>query len=270
MSQFAETRAVLLRWAIGRSGFVGAQEMDEITEWFGDFLTCLTSPLVATGAYDRRPDGGARLTLPTRITDTQRVQLSAHELGHALLDLPPAERSRDKTSRRRLPKGLAQQLQHADETECLVFADALRLPRGLMRRYLSGEHPDWGNLMEDSGCARLEIERRAEWMRGHPAPRLRTPPPWSAWHCYRLARQAASLISAVVLVPLQAGANEIVIPYRGEREFRALYRSLRGSLAALRPHEFRAKYGVDEVTRWDLFAPWEEWRDQSASPMDWD
>jgi hypothetical protein len=221
VSELAEARAILLRLAVGFEGFLGVREIETLLHWLGDLVTRLDSRFAKEPAYSARQDGGFILTVPTLVTEALFCAGVPHELGHGFVS--------------------------PEEADAWTFADALRLPRHLVLRYLDQEYPDWEGLLEDSGCDRETVERRVSWMRFRDPPSFRTIPRWSAIHSYLLAEERTRLTREIVVTCRQSGAVYRICP--PPREFVWMWENMQWALVALRPEEFALRHAVDLVER---------------------
>lgn len=233
-SQYAENRAWLVRRALGLKGPSDPRAVWHLVDWLGDAVevrqllgvrpTCLWSD-----------HGKAKIRVPLRLGDERREALELlHEIGHLM-----AWSGYAGARGRKLRTWAA-----SAEAEAEHFAEAFLLPPAALASLRSQE--DVQTSCEITTLGPEAVARRLAEVQGWEPPRQ--PPVWSAWSWIRVERMQSPVFSYLELSDRHSSWRAQV---PGD------CRGLERDLVALKPGEFKAKYGRHQLARRPVSDSWQ-------------
>jgi hypothetical protein len=168
MPDYAETRAMLLRWSLGiEKKIAGGRELARLVDWSGGLVEVVRTR-GTVGGHTRREDGGSVVTVPILGDELAEAVILAHELGHVFCDPLPGETP------------------ETDEEEAAwSFAHAFLLPRSLVRAAVRDSTDAVASLASTSGLEPTALCELYDWHLLHLPPVLHAPQPWAAVHHFR-------------------------------------------------------------------------------------
>lgn len=229
MSVTSEVRAILCRDAQCVIGPGSPRDVWNLIDWFGPAIEQTHSPIATTGEYRFLPDGRGRLKLPILLNEVKLAHVALHELAHYATEERPVGLTTELS-----PAALALSERDAED-----FADAFLLPKEVIDQVKS--MADAYDLADDFGIPLERIERRKETLKRLERVIVSEPPPWSAWHHYRVELHRHPVLNRFRLVPMSAHCVPLEIPV-APRMYVPTLRAIHWDLLALRLHEFQHKH----------------------------